>query len=100
VVLPVAGVLFIMLACIALLLLVIVARRRDQSDWEIDYDELEIGDILGSGGFGEVYRAMWKGTEVAVKVMASEKATKEMERNFKDEVHTHLAGRRSTFTMA
>ncbi len=29
---------------------------------------------------------MWKGTEVAVKVMASDKITKDMEKSFKDEV--------------
>jgi ABC-type phosphate transport system substrate-binding protein len=87
VVLPVA-------AAIALLLcLVAVAawywarlRRGGRDDWEINYDELEVGDLLGSGGYGEVHRAMWKGTEVAVKVIASEKITKEMEKNFKDEV--------------
>jgi hypothetical protein len=31
---------------------------------------------------------VWKGTEVAVKVMASDKISKEMEKNFKDEVWT------------
>jgi serine/threonine protein kinase len=34
---------------------------------------------------------MWKGTEVAVKVMASEKITKEMEKSFKDEVRVMTA---------
>jgi hypothetical protein len=33
-----------------------------------------------------VNKATWKGTEVAVKVMASDKITKDMEKNFKDEV--------------
>ncbi|ELR15997.1 phosphate ABC transporter, phosphatebinding protein PstS, putative [Acanthamoeba castellanii str. Neff] len=92
VVLPVA-------AAIALLLcLVAVAawywarlRRGGRDDWEINYDELEVGDLLGSGGYGEVHRAMWKGTEVAVKVIASEKITKEMEKNFKDEVQVMTA---------
>ncbi len=61
-----------------------IGNRYD--DWEINYDELEIGEALGTGGYGEVYKATWKGTEVAVKVMASEKTTKEMEKDFKDEV--------------
>jgi serine/threonine protein kinase len=33
-----------------------------------------------------VSKATWKGTEVAVKVMASDKITKDMEKSFKDEV--------------
>jgi hypothetical protein len=38
------------------------------------------------GGYGEVYKAVWKGTEVAVKVIASGKINKGMENNFKQEV--------------
>jgi serine/threonine protein kinase len=33
-----------------------------------------------------VYKALWKGTEVAVKVIASKKITKDMEKSFHDEV--------------
>ena len=36
-------------------------------------------------------RATWKGTEVAVKVMASDKVTKDMERSFKEEVRVMTA---------
>jgi serine/threonine protein kinase len=68
-------------------LLIVIKRRSDQSDdWEIEYDELEVGEQLGAGGYGAVHKATWKGTEVAVKVMVSEKITKDMEKNFKDEV--------------
>jgi hypothetical protein len=31
---------------------------------------------------------MWKGTEVAVKVIAAEKITKDMEKSFQDEVRS------------
>ena len=58
--LPGAAVVLVLLACIVLLLLMMALRRREQDGWEIDYEELEMGDVLGSGGFGEVYRAMWK----------------------------------------
>nr|XP_056708494.1 mitogen-activated protein kinase kinase kinase 21 [Euleptes europaea] len=34
---------------------------------EIDFQYLELQEIIGVGGFGKVYRAMWKGQEVAVK---------------------------------
>jgi hypothetical protein len=88
-VLPVSG----FLLCLGLLVVLVVVlvatrlrHRRDSYDWEIRIDELELGEQLASGGFGQVYRATWKGTEVAVKVMASEQVTREMERQFKEEV--------------
>jgi serine/threonine protein kinase len=39
------------------------ARRR----WCIDESELQILEHIGAGGFGSVHRALWRGTEVAVK---------------------------------
>ncbi|CAB1330502.1 unnamed protein product, partial [Coregonus sp. 'balchen'] len=33
----------------------------------IDFSELTLEEIIGVGGFGKVYRAMWRGAEVAVK---------------------------------
>ncbi|KAM4625635.1 mitogen-activated protein kinase kinase kinase 9 [Polymixia lowei] len=34
---------------------------------EIDFSELTLEEIIGVGGFGKVYRALWRGSEVAVK---------------------------------
>ncbi|KAM9708468.1 LOW QUALITY PROTEIN: mitogen-activated protein kinase kinase kinase 9 [Menidia menidia] len=34
---------------------------------EIDFSELTLEEIIGVGGFGKVYRAVWGGSEVAVK---------------------------------
>uniref|UniRef100_A0A667ZN50 Mitogen-activated protein kinase kinase kinase n=1 Tax=Myripristis murdjan TaxID=586833 RepID=A0A667ZN50_9TELE len=34
---------------------------------EIDFSELTLEEIIGVGGFGKVYRALWQGNEVAVK---------------------------------
>ncbi|CAN9501972.1 unnamed protein product [Ophioblennius macclurei] len=34
---------------------------------EIDFSELTLEEIIGVGGFGKVYRAVWRGGEVAVK---------------------------------
>ncbi|KAE8689103.1 Detected protein of confused Function [Hibiscus syriacus] len=40
---------------------------REVSEWEIPWENLQIGDRIGIGSYGEVYRADWNGTEVAVK---------------------------------
>lgn len=45
--------------------------QQQKEEWVIDPSELEWGDVLGAGGFGEVRKAMWRGTEVAVKTINS-----------------------------
>ena len=35
--------------------------------FEIDFSELDLEEVIGVGGFGKVYRGMWKDMEVAVK---------------------------------
>lgn len=35
----------------------------------ISFSELKLGAVIGGGGFGQVWRAKWKGTPVAVKVL-------------------------------
>ena len=79
------------MCCIIVGLLVWMrASRQKEDDWEVDMGELDMGEQLGAGGYGEVHKAMWKGTEVAVKMMISENAGRELERNFKDEVRPAL----------
>ncbi|XP_063062059.1 mitogen-activated protein kinase kinase kinase 10 [Engraulis encrasicolus] len=34
---------------------------------EIDFTELSLEEVIGAGGFGKVYKGMWRGEEVAVK---------------------------------
>jgi hypothetical protein len=85
-----AVILLLLLGCIAALMGVITRSGRESDDWEIDYNELEVGEQLGAGGFGQVFKATWKGTEVAVKVVAADKISREMEKSFKDEVRLSL----------
>ena len=42
-----------------------------QREWEIPLEELRFGPRIGSGAFGEVVKAVWQGTDVAVKRMTS-----------------------------
>lgn len=37
------------------------------AEWEIPWEDLQVGERIGIGSYGEVYRADWNGTEVAVK---------------------------------
>ncbi|ELR24201.1 serine/threonine protein kinase [Acanthamoeba castellanii str. Neff] len=74
-------------ACLAVMIIALArCKKKKSDDWEISYDELEVGRQLGAGGFGVIHKAVWKGTEVAVKVMASAKVTKDMKKDFHDEV--------------
>uniref|UniRef100_A0A8C8VMK3 Mitogen-activated protein kinase kinase kinase n=1 Tax=Pelusios castaneus TaxID=367368 RepID=A0A8C8VMK3_9SAUR len=43
------------------------AEEQPGSLAHIDFQHLELQEIIGAGGFGKVYRAIWRGREVAVK---------------------------------
>mmetsp|Transcript_10610 Transcript_10610/g.13351 ORF Transcript_10610/g.13351 Transcript_10610/m.13351 type:complete len:400 (-) Transcript_10610:162-1361(-) len=38
------------------------------SDWQVNWAEVELKTLIGSGRFGEIYKGRWCGTEVAVKM--------------------------------
>ncbi|KAL2608857.1 hypothetical protein R1flu_027430 [Riccia fluitans] len=43
------------------------AVLRDVAEWEIPWEDIIIGERIGLGSYGEVYRGDWHGSEVAVK---------------------------------
>ncbi|ELR13222.1 serine/threonine kinase [Acanthamoeba castellanii str. Neff] len=90
-VLPAIALLVIAVVIIAVLL-VTMRRRKIHDDWEIAYEELDVGDMLGRGGYGEVYKAKWKGSEVAVKVMGAGTISKDGRERFVNEarIMSHL----------
>jgi len=52
----------------------------------IDFDEIKMGDQLAKGGYGTVYRAEWRTTEVAVKVLNTQDLVEEERENVRREI--------------
>lgn len=52
--------------------------------WEIEYDELEMGNAIGKGAFGQVFAGLWLGTDVAVKKLSSDDRTDREELKYLD----------------
>ncbi|XP_022732706.1 probable serine/threonine-protein kinase SIS8 isoform X2 [Durio zibethinus] len=63
---------------------------REVSEWEIQWEDLQIGDRIGIGSYGEVYRADWNGTEVAVKKFLDQDFSGDALVQFKCEVEIML----------
>ncbi|XP_041360852.1 serine/threonine-protein kinase STY8-like [Gigantopelta aegis] len=55
-------------------------------DYIINYDELEIGEQIGSGSFGDVFFARWRGTIVAVKKLHMQNVSRRRLEDFIKEV--------------
>ncbi|PPR82367.1 hypothetical protein GOBAR_AA38346 [Gossypium barbadense] len=63
---------------------------REVSEWEIPWEDLQIGERIGIGSYGEVYRADWNGTEVAVKKFLDQDFSGDALVQFKCEVEIML----------
>lgn len=57
--------LFLWLATMWLLLQRQKRRHAGNTDWIIPYSELEMGATIAVGGYGEVRKAEWKGSQVS-----------------------------------
>ncbi|KAL2609854.1 hypothetical protein R1flu_028427 [Riccia fluitans] len=68
-----------------------VGKMLDQiaseaSDFEIAWEDIVIGERIGQGSYGKVYRADWQGSDVAVKVFLDQDLKTEALEEFKSEV--------------
>lgn len=55
-------------------------------EWNISYSELTVGTRVGIGFFGEVFRGIWNGTDVAIKVFLEQDLTAENMEDFCNEI--------------
>jgi serine/threonine protein kinase len=46
-----------------------IGTRRIRSDCCVEYDDLDIGEVVGKGGEGVVCKGDWQGWEVAIKII-------------------------------
>ncbi|XP_076920797.1 putative serine/threonine-protein kinase SIS8 isoform X2 [Bidens hawaiensis] len=58
----------------------------DVADCEIVWEDITLGERIGLGSYGEVYRGEWHGTEVAVKKFLDQEITTESLEEFRSEV--------------
>ncbi|QCD85433.1 Protein kinase [Vigna unguiculata] len=56
------------------------------AEYDIPWDEIKMGERIGLGSYGEVYRGEWHGTEVAVKKFLYQDISGELLEEFKSEV--------------
>jgi hypothetical protein len=64
---------------------------QDAGSWEIDPGEMTLGQRIGIGSYGEVYKGSWRGTEVAVKRFLEQNLSPQLVQEFKDEVRLRAA---------
>ncbi|XP_047331169.1 probable serine/threonine-protein kinase SIS8 [Impatiens glandulifera] len=55
-------------------------------EWNIDFSELTVGARVGIGFFGEVFRGLWNGIDVAIKVFLEQETTTENIEDFCNEI--------------
>ena len=67
----------------------LVALGENGFDFFIDYKELQIDpstDLIGRGGYGDVFKARWMGTKVAVKKFGKRYMTRKALKDFIKEI--------------
>ncbi|XP_072966892.1 probable serine/threonine-protein kinase SIS8 [Typha angustifolia] len=56
-------------------------------EWNIEFSEITVGTRVGIGFFGEVFRGIWNGTDVAIKVFLEQDLTTENMEDFCNEIY-------------
>eukprot|EP00727_Mastigamoeba_balamuthi_P002289 m51a1_g12057 putative serine threonine kinase (786) ;mRNA; r:49-4139 len=80
-----AAVILVVVACVFLAMWIRKRQKLTYHD-EVDASEILMGDVIGQGSFGVVYKAMWRDTEVAAKVFSMDAVSAEDIVQFEKEV--------------
>lgn len=67
----------------------IMSLRENGFDFFIEYKDLQVdqrADFIGRGGYGDVFKAYWMGTKVAVKRFGKRYLTKKALKDFIKEI--------------
>ncbi|GER47879.1 protein kinase [Striga asiatica] len=64
----------------------IIGEQTKHEDWEIDWRLLKMGEKIAAGSCGDLYRGVYLGRDVAIKVLRSEHLNKSLEAEFAQEV--------------
>ncbi|XP_027363159.1 serine/threonine-protein kinase STY46-like isoform X1 [Abrus precatorius] len=64
----------------------VLAAEGKSGDWEIDRKLLKLGEKIASGSCGDLYRGVYLGEDVAVKVLRSDQLNEALEDEFTQEV--------------
>lgn len=80
--------LFLVCCFVVLLLVVFIKTRKRRENWDIDFSELDVGDILGEGYSGKVCVGSWKDQKVAIKLLKAQNPSRKAILQFKEEMET------------
>jgi serine/threonine protein kinase len=77
----------------------VLALKRRTAEFGLLYSELQFGKLLGKGSQGEVYKAIWRGSNVAVKKIDTRKVQPEIIEEFCQEAEIMRRLRHPSLTL-
>ena len=61
--------------------------KESEAQWaQIPFSELEVGDRIGGGGVGMIYKGVYKGEPVALKTLFDSRIGEDLKKEYMDEL--------------